>query len=265
MSNSTTRFFGKTIWLLGVVTLGLTFLPSAFAASNDIPVCGAASLAIYDASGFACTLGVYTLDDFTFSSSQTGGATLATDSQIIVDPTGSSPTTLSVQFSTPGGFTAASGQTAEYIVQYNIDPLLPMITGGDVDLGPNDPVTLTGEFCGNGTIVSAPSTDPTVFPTCMGNDVSGIFPEKLQLMGSANGPSSVGFQFPSTVSTLDTRLILDVTGPGGADSFGSVANVTGGGPSSSSSTATPEPSATFLMAPALLGIAWLRKRLQAAK
>jgi hypothetical protein len=221
---------------------------------SPVPTCGAGSLATYDASGYQCTLGDYTLLDFTFSSSATGGATLLSDSQITVDPTGSTPNALSVQFSAAGGFNAGAGQTAQYIVQYVLDPLLPRITGGTIDLGPNDPVTLTGEFCGNGTLFSAPNTNPSIEPTCLGTDPSGIFPDKVQLLGTGAG-SSTGFRFPISVTTLDTRLILDLNGPADVDFFGSTANVTGGGPSE-----VPEPSTSLLLAPGMLAFLWLRKR-----
>ena len=93
-----------------------------------------------------CTLGRYTLDDFTFEQFETGEANLLPDTAITVNPTGSTPTTISMQFSTPGGFTVGTGQTAEYIVQYNMDPVLPVVTSASIDLGPNDPVTLTGGY-----------------------------------------------------------------------------------------------------------------------
>ena len=257
MRRGKAKFMQRSTWLLGVVVLALAFVTPGF--SDPLPTCGAALLSTYDAVGFECTLGDYTLDDFTFSA--TGTANLLSGSQIMVDPTGSTPTTISFQFSnavSPStGFIAGANQTAEYVVQYNMDPLLPMIPGGIIDIGPNDPVTLTGEFCGNGTLFSAPNTDPHTFPTCLGNNPSGIFPAKVQLIGTG-GSSSAGFQFPMLVSTVDTRLILDVNGPGGADSFGAVMDVTGGGPA-----ATPEPSAVFLVVPAMLGLVWLRKKVQA--
>jgi hypothetical protein len=245
----------RFLWLCGALAFGLALAPRGF--SDPLPTCGVASLSTYDAADYQCTLGDYTLDDFTFSAS--GTASLLSDAQITVDPTGSTPTTISFQFSTPGGFTAGDGQTAEYVVQYNMDPLLPMIPGGIVDLGPNDPVTLTGEFCGNGALFSAPNTNPAVSPTCLGNNPSGIFPAKTQLMGTG-GSASAGFSFPMLVSTVDSRLILDINGPGETDSFGAVMNVTGGGP-----TATPEPSTSFLLVPAMFGLAWLRKRSRSAR
>jgi hypothetical protein len=248
------------IGLTPVALFALTLLAPALFGS-PLPTCGVASLATYDAAGYECTLGVFTLDDFTFSDSQTGEATLLSDSQIMVDPSGSTPTAINFQFSTPSGFSVGDDQTAEYIVQYQMDPVLPKVTGGTIDLGPNDPVTLTGEFCGNGTLYSAPNTDPSVEPTCLGTNPLGIFPSKLQLVGSGPGVST-SFDFPSlVVTTLDTRLILDLDGPAEVDYFGSTANVTFGGPSPVSSV--PEPSTSLLLAPGLLAFVWLRKKWQA--
>jgi hypothetical protein len=198
-----------------------------------------------------CTLGDFVLKDFTFASSGTGGISLLLDSQIIVNPSGSTPADLSVQFSTPGGFQAGSGQTAEYIVEFILDPLAPTIAGPIIDLGPNDPVTLTGEFCGDGTLTSTPNSLPV---TCTGTSTTGIFPFRLQIAGTGV-PDSVSGRFPILVTTMDNRLILDLTGPASADSFGWGANVTGGGPSS-----VPEPSTSFLLITALLALPWLRKK-----
>jgi hypothetical protein len=198
-------------------------------------------------------LGDFILTAFTFASSSTGEANLVTASQITVDPTGSTPTNLSLQFSTPGGFHVNQGQTAEYIFRYLLDPILPMIGGPVMDLGPNDPVTLTGEFCGDGTLSSAPKSQPVV---CTGSATSGIFPARLQIVG-AGTPASQSFQFPSLVTTMDNRLILDLVGPATLDNFGWGATVNGSGPSPSPA---PEPSTLLLLTPALLALTWVRRR-----
>jgi hypothetical protein len=248
------RIFGMNRWIVEAgFVLCLTILaPGLFA--NPIPTCGVASLATYDSPGYECTLGDYTLEDFSFTTSETGGASLLTDSQILVDPTGSTPTTIEVAFS--GDFSVAdTGQSAEYVFQYELDPVLPTISSPTLNLGPNDPVTLTGEYCGNGMIFSAANTDPLTEPSCVGNDQSGIFPGKLQILGT--GPSaSLSYDFPQLVTTIDSRLILDLDGPSNVNSFSSVINVTGGGPSP-----VPEPSSALLLAPALLGFVLLRKKL----
>jgi hypothetical protein len=238
-----------------VILFGFLLLAPALFGS-PLPTCTSASLSVYDTGGYECTLGQFTLDDFTFSSSETGEANLLPDTAITVNPTGSTPTTISMQFSTPGGFTVGTGQTAEYIVQYNMDPVLPVVTSASIDLGPNDPVTLTGEFCGNGMLYSAPNNNASVEPMCLGNDPSGIFPGKLQISGTASSPDSFSFPPASNVNTLDTRLILDLTGPAEVDSFGSIADVTFGGPTS----AVPEPSSSWLMIPVLLAYVWVRKK-----
>jgi hypothetical protein len=241
------------------IILGLTLIAPALFGS-PLPTCVMASLSTYDAAGYECTLGDFTLEDFTFSATGTGGAELDSDSQINVNPTGSTPTSISMQFSTPGGFTVSSGQTAQYVVQYVIDPMLPSITAATIDLGPNDPVTLTGEFCGNGIITSAPDTTPGVLPYCTGNASLGIYPAQLQLTGTGPAAYSDPHLFPpSVVTTLDTELILDLDGPAEADYFGSTTSVTSGGPA-----AVPEPSSALWLAPGLLALVWLRKKRQAS-
>jgi hypothetical protein len=245
MIRTRTECIGRRRWLVPLLAFACTLLaPALF--GNPLPTCGVASLATYDAAGYQCTLGDFTLEDFTFSSTQTGGATLLSDSQITVDPTSSSSTGISLQFN--GNFTALADQTEQYVFQYELDPVLPRISGPSIDLGPNDPVSLTGEFCGNGTIVSSPNTNPSTQPTCSGNDPAGIFPAKLQISGAPAG-ASLNYAFPQLVTNLDSRLILDLDGPASVQTFGTTANL----------TPTPEPSTVLWLTPALFAALWLRK------
>ena len=236
------------MWLLPVFALGFTFLAPALSGSS-LP-CVVDSFADYQSQG-QCMLGDHTLNSFTFDSSATGGANLLTASQITVDPTGSTPTALSLRFSTPGGFQVGPGQTEEYIFRFGLDPILADIGGPIIDLGPNDPVTLTGEFCGDGTLFSAPNVQPVV---CIGSAPSGIFPARLQIAGTGV-VASQRYLFPQLVTVMDNRLILDLNGPAHLDYFDWGANVTGGGPSP-----VPEPSTALLLMPGLLALMWLRKR-----
>jgi hypothetical protein len=256
MMNLNAKRISHRVWLAVAVVFGLAYL--APAASAGPMQCGVDSLAAYTVSGFTCTLGAYTIQDFTFSSS---GSNLLTSDLIVVDPTQSTPTQISFQFygvdNTP--FSVPTGQSAEYVFQYYMDPILSPIIGATLDLGPNDPVTLTGEYCGNGNLYSAPNNNPEVEPTCIGTNPNGIYPAKTQLVGTG-APASTSFTFPINVSTLDTRLILDLTGPASVTSFGSIANVTGGGPDFSNPSQVPEPSSALWVVPGMLGLAWFRQR-----
>lgn len=231
---------GSGRWLVIGFAFGLSLLtPALF--GDPLPACVEASLSTYDASGFQCTIDGYSLEDVTFSSSQTGGASLLSDSQITVDPT----ITTGVSVAFEGDFVAAAGQTEEYIVQYELDPQLPRISGVSADTGKGDPITLTGQFCGNGTLGAYVADMPT---SCSGSDTSGIFPTNLQIDGNDMFATA---EFPTLVTNLDSRLVLDLDGPASVTSFGSTANV---------SNVVPEPSTGLFLAPGMLAILWLRKR-----
>lgn len=235
---------------LFIALVCVAHVPALFASQlSPTSLCSQASLAVYLTEG-ACTIGDYTLKDFTFASSGTGGANLLPASQIMVDPTGSTINNIALQFSAAGGFQAAAGQTAEYIFHWNLDPFFPSIGGPDIDLGPNDPVTLTGEFCGDGLLSSAPKAQPVM---CTGSAPTGIFPARLQIVGTG-APASVAASFPTLVTTMDNRLILDLNGPANVDSFGWQGAVT---PTST----TPEPSTWLFIMSGLVALSWLRKKL----
>lgn len=229
-----------------LIVLGvMAYVPSLF---GDPIQCGQASLADYLEQG-ACTIGDYTLKNFTFDSVGTGDANVLSASQIMIDPTGSTRSDISLQFTADGGFHVAEGQTAEYIFHWNLDPFFPSIGGAGIDLGPNDPVNLTGEFCGDGVLTSAPKAQPVL---CTGSAPTGIFPGSLLIVG-AGEPASQSLKFPTLVTTMDNRLILDLTGPASVDSFGWHAGVTPTPP-------VPEPSTALFLIPGLMAVAWLRKK-----
>ena len=145
--------------------------------------------------GFQCTIEGYTFEDFTFSDSETGGATLLTPSEITVNPTFSTPDSVAFQFF--GDFQRRCRpnrrihSSIRVWIQFYLD-----ITGQGIDLGPNDPVTLTGQFCGNGMLVGPfAAGSPT---TCSGSNSAGIFP--LTLVTSGNDTTASGL-FPVTVIT----------------------------------------------------------------
>ncbi len=234
---------GRLMWLLCVVAATVS---SSGLFASPLP-CVVDTYAHYQAQG-QCKLGDYILKGFTFAS--TGSPILLNAAQITVDPTPSTPTNLTLRFSTSGGFHVVPGQSQEYIFQFQLDPLLPTIAGPLIDLGPNDPVRLIGEFCGDGTLFSSPKSQP-VF--CLGSAPSGIFPARLELSG-AGVPASQSYLFPSLVTMMDNRLILDLDGPANLDYFEWGAGVTDG-----NAIVIPEPS-TSMAAFAMLALVWLPKR-----
>ena len=246
MSISTNRQSGngssRRTWLvtLAAFTAGV-FSPGLFASSLSISACGRGTVATYDVPGFQCTVDGYTLQDFTFADSATGGATLLPDSAINVDPSGSNSSGISLQFS--GNFIVPAGQTAEYIFQYELDPVLPMISSLTVKTGPGDPVTLTGQFCGNGTLNAFESGQPT---SCSGTNPTGIFPATVLVEGNNMSAST---QFPVLVTDLDSRLVLDLVGPASITSFGTTVNI----------SPVPEPSTSLWLALGILVVLWLRR------
>lgn len=246
----TAQWNEKRMVLTLLFGLLLAFLAPALFGS-PVP-CPTAPLTTYQASGYQCLIEGYTLQDFSFSESQTGEATLLTPSEITVNPSFSTPDSVSFQFY--GAFSAAAGQTAEYIVQYNLDPLLTKITGQGIDLGPADPVNLTGQFCGNGMLVGPYNPgNPT---NCSGTDPAGIFPLTLYTSGDSTFTSA---PFPTTVTTVDTRLVLDLVGASSTTYFGTNTDII---PTVSS---VPEPSTSIWLVPGMFAMLWLRKKRLASR
>jgi hypothetical protein len=240
MTKNRAESAGRRIWLAAAFVVSVTWAPNLFGDPMPPPSpCAAASVAVYDAVGFQCTVGGYTLEDFTFSSSATGGATLLTDSQITVDPTGSDAG-VTVEFS--GSFADAVDQTETYIFQYELDPLLPRIGSATASTGPGDPVMLTGQYCGDGTLNPYVAGQPA---NCSGTATTGIFPANIMITGNDMSASA---SFPQVVTDLDSRLILTLDGPASVTSFGSTANI------------VPEPSTALFLAPGMLGFLFIRKR-----
>jgi hypothetical protein len=198
-------------------------------------------------------LGSYTLEQFTFSDSSTGGASLVDPSNISVVPSFNSASGIALEFH--GDFNAGTGQTAQYIIQFELDPLLPNLTGTSISTGPNDPVTLTGQFCGNGTLAAFVPGQPT---SCSGTAPAGIYPLTLSITGNNQETSK---NFPVVVTDLDTRLILDLAGPASVTVFGTGTSFA----RSDISTQAPEPSTPLLLASGLFAFVWWHKKVAAGK
>ena len=249
MPHVRTESKGERFPLVLLAGLGLIFFAPAMFGS-PLP-CGVATVATYDAAGFECTIDGYLLEDFTFNDYETGGATLLSDSSILLTPSTSRDGIL-FNFSpvSEPNFATDAGQTAEYIFQYELDPVLPRVTGTSIDTGPNDPVTLTGQFCGNGTVLPISPLPYAGQPTyCTGN--GAVYPAKLQISGESQFAAQT---FSTVVTDLDTQLILDLSGDSSVPFFESGVDVIGSG------SPVPEPSTALWLVPGMLALVWLRKR-----
>ncbi len=246
MSNNGVQSKCSRVWLAFLAALGLTlFVPAMFASP-----CEVAPLTTYEASGFTCTIDGYTLSDLTFGSTSTGGAPVAPDSDITVNPFIDSSGYV-IQFESDDFVNTTTG-TAEYIAQYELDPVFPKINGIDIDLGPTEPAILIGQFCGNG-FFTGPFDSSDITTSCEGTDTAGIFPLTLGPLDTNN--SDVSGDFPIPVTSVDNRLVMELDGPSSAAFF-----------EEGVSLVTPEPSMLALMIPALLGLLVLgRKRLASAR
>jgi hypothetical protein len=235
MFESGLEAIGRRIGPVAAFAVATLFTPALFGGT-----CAVGTLTAYETGADAgCSLGPdggYTVDfDSLGASSTNPEAFLLSSDDIIVTPsfTGSS---LTFEFSAASDFqfVAPMGQTDTYTIQYTLDPTLPHITGPSINTGPNDPVTLTGEFCGDGTIVSPTSC------SAGGSYLS---------LGVGGNDQTASALFPSPVTNLDSELTL-VLGPcDSVQNFGSTATL----------ASTPEPS-TLWLTPGLLGLLWLRKK-----
>ncbi len=236
----TRELSGPRLLLALLFTLGLTLVAPGLLGS-PVP-CPVASVAIYETLG-QCTIEGFTFEDFSFTPSPNASLT---PYDITVNPSLSTPNSVSFRFY--GAFSSVAGQTEEYIVRYELDPVLPQIVAQSIDLGPSDPVTLIGQFCGNGTLDAYVPGNPA---SCSGTNEAGIFPKTLAVTSTDGSPQTTPpSPFPLIATDVDTRLVLDLVGQSSTTYFGTNAELTG----------VPEPSSALWLAPGMLALVWLRKK-----
>lgn len=232
------------VWMLPLAVFALgVFAPGMSAQS--LPTCAPGTLAYYETeygegTGGACTIGGYTLEDFMSYSGGTA-TNILSPSQILVDPTVTSEG-ISVQFAATEGnsFLILSGD-AYYDIDYFMDPLLPTIQGTEIDLGPNDPVSLIGTFCGGGQFSEDYYCGGPEYTLTTGSDT-------LSRGSTASGT------FPTPQTLLDTNLDLELDCTG-ADVlyFGSTADT------------VPEPSMALVLPIMLVGLWFAKKKMDKRK
>lgn len=215
--------------LLGTIIGFSLFAPTLMAQS----LCTTTTLAAFT----TCTIDGYTLSLESFSATSDYSydySQLFSESQIDIVPTVVDGN-ISIQFQTADGapFAITSGD-AQYLVEYELDPVAPRVTGTSIDLGPNDPVTLNGYFCGNDSLSNAchAGTPLSLLLAPTEPDYSG---------------STVSGTFPTLQTDLDTELELKLNGDTYTQSFGAITYL------------TPEPSVSLLL-PIMLAGLWLAKK-----
>jgi hypothetical protein len=240
MLRSRLESLGLRIGSVALCAVGATLMaPALFGAA-----CTVGTLASYQTgANDGCTIDGYTVDFGNGILSGSDGFTATgvnqlTPSEITVTPT-IAGNSFTLEFSGATNFLFAGqpdgGNTYQF--DYTLDPVLPRITGVDINEGPGDPPTLTGEFCGNGLIVSA--------STCSsGADYLSL---TLTSNGTSTGYPAADGTFPTPVTNMETELTLVLDPCESIQYFGSTVNL------------VPEPSMLWLT-PGLVGLLWARKK-----
>lgn len=189
----------KQILLLIPLVLGLG--SSAWAST-----CATGTLAVYDASGFSCTLGDLTFSDFTYSGS---GTNPLADSSITVTPETLVGET-GLQFSAP--WLAAPGQSTDSLIDFTatcngctINDLVLTVgspsadTGGLVNVAESSPVLVTSLKAGATPTFTQLSDSATFVP------VGSLTVSKD--IGVTGGTSGLGSQVSSVTNLFSTSPV----------------------------------------------------------
>ena len=180
----------------------------AFGADLNASPCVPALLSVYDAPGFTCELGPFTLTDFTYT--QLAGTVAIPDTSILVTPI-TGPDFYAVDFSS-GAFSVSGTDFTTYLLAYTWDPA-PIRSLEDVL---NDPVVfpalsqVTTEVCIDsafiGPLCPTSTTTLTVFD-------AGIASQLTDSVSFSPSPSILGI-----------RNTIDLQGNGASASFDSLMN-----------------------------------------
>ncbi len=203
--------------------------------------CMSGTLAVYDASGFTCSLGDLTFSDFAYIPASSGGAVAPTDAGVTVTPITTGPT----GFTTDTGllFTAAwlasSGQTVDSSISYDVSTSNP---GGITDLAE----VIVGGALGDGAAsVAETGAIPPAAPSILLDTA---------FSSGFNSPSDE-VTFPPAESLSLTKDIALVGGTAGSAHVSDVYNLFSEG----TMTTTPEPSLVILCA-GFLGLVPIARR-----
>jgi hypothetical protein len=186
--------------------------------------------------------GQFTASNFSFTAS--AGAPLSA-SQITVTPnvTTVGGVAVLVDLNFAADFNNTTGSPIDYSIDYTLDPLAPVINGATIGLDPGG--VLTEQICAGGVFSGSTCTPGTAFGST--------------LVATTLLPNS-STAFPTSVSTVDYQLLLDLPPGMSAGGFDS-GSVTGLG----ETAPVPEPSSALLAGCGSLGLLALRSRAKLRK
>ncbi len=194
----------RSIRLTLLLLLTLSATPALFAAA-----CAPALLSVYDAPGFTCDAGSFTVKDFVYS--QITGTVTIPDTAITVTPV-FGPDTVGLQFSS-SQFTVSGADFTKYLLAYTWDP-------GDIrgftDFLDTDPpvfpglAQITTDLCLDAAWVGTSCSTTTATVTVSDDGVTQIH--------------TASVTFSPTIGTLGVRNTIELDGNGASAEFTSFTN-----------------------------------------
>jgi hypothetical protein len=197
----------------------MTFVLGASYSALASP-CAMDPLAVYDATGFSCTIGDITFSDFQYTPTSTGGAVVPTDAGVEVTPTTTMGGDSGFEFA--AGWSAGPGSAIDSLIQYTAT-----CNGCDfTDLS----LIIAGAGATGNSFVNVAETTPT--------------PAESLEAGVAGGGSPVLSDSVTFGPVATLQLSKDVHVNGGSTGFGAqVSEVTN---LFSQGSTVPEPSSLIL-------------------
>ena len=213
--------------------------PAVFAA----PIaCTTATVDVYISQTEGCTLGIFTIKNFAWSSVGDEGYVPVSATSVLVTPTVTSDS-VAVGF-TSGAFSVSGNDKILAFLDYTIDPPPPILDDLNLEMEANTPVPpgyarITANICIGGLFSNS----------CAGGLVRTLI---VQNFGAGN-PSNIPFdseQFPEPVNLIDIRTTIELNANGASSQITGYGTTTTATDGSVVSDELPEPGTAALCSPA---------------